>query len=534
MAAKRVVVVGSGAAGVSAAVAAAKEGAAVVLLERHALLGGTTAYSGGGVWIPANPWAAAEGRPDTVDEALTYLANLGLGDSDATLAERYVRHGVRVLQATEAVTPLRWNTIPGFPDYQAELGGGKPGGGRSLEIDSLKVGTDILAEIRPDPYGAISPTSYFKLANRRELAAGMDADEIARRQREGITGKGVGLVAAMCLTGRQLGVVVRTSMRATKLITTDGAVTGVEAGDEHFEGQVIIASGGFERDPALVKAFLRGPMTAPASPPTNVGDGLRMGMTVGAALGNMSEAWWAPATAVPGQAIDGTQFYFQMLAPSGRANPGGIMVDRVGRRYANEAANYSDLGRSMQRFDASTYAFAAAPSWLIFDGLRRRSSALGPLLPSAPEPDWVVREQTIEQLAQRLGMDSRTLRETTERYNGHAARGVDEDFGRGSYAYDAFASGNLSVRDQLRPLSEPPFYAMPLQVGCLGTKGGLRIDGNAQVQRVDGSGPIPGLFAAGNAAANPFGCAYPSGGATIGPALVFGWLAGESAAAAST
>ena len=123
------------------------------------------------------------------------------------------------------------------------------------------------------------------------------------------------------------------------------------------------------------------------------------------------------------------------------------------------------------------------------------------------------------------------LCETIERYNGHAAYGSDADFGRGSYAWDTYSSGALEVQAQLRPLTDAPFYAVRVEVGCLGTKGGLRIDGNGQVQRADGSGPIEGLFAAGNAAANLFGCAYPSGGATVGPALVFGWLAGESAAA---
>src|SRR5215468_10593830 len=153
-----VVVVGSGA----AAVAAARQGASVTLLEKAAKIGGTTAWGGGGIWIPANPWAAAEGHPDTEAEALTYLRHLNLGDADRDLAERYVSQGARVVQAIEHHTPLRWNTIQNFPDYHAELPGGKPEGGRSLEIDSLEVGVEILREVRPNPYGAIA-------ASRREL-----------------------------------------------------------------------------------------------------------------------------------------------------------------------------------------------------------------------------------------------------------------------------------------------------------------------------------------------------------------------------
>jgi 3-oxosteroid 1-dehydrogenase len=525
MGARKVIVIGSGAAGTAAMVAAAKEGASVTLLERAPKLGGTTAWGGGGIWIPANPWTAAEGNPDTIEAALMYLEQVGLGDSDPSLAERYVRHGVRVVQDVEARTPLRWNTIQRFPDYHAELPGGKPEGGRSLEIDSVRVGPEMVAEVRPNPYGPVLP-------NRRELAAGIDAAEMARRKREGILAKGAGLVAAMCLTARQLGATIRTGVRAARLLTRDGAVIGVEADGERLEGQVILATGGFERDPALVRAFLRGPMTAPGSPSTNKGDGLKMGMAAGAQLGNMSEAWWAPAIGVPGEAVDGAPFYRMLFGE--RAQPGGIIVDSVGRRYSNEAANYNDFGRSMHDFDAGGYRFPRVPSWFVLDNARRHTAPLGPLEPDGVDPEWLIREQTMEQLAHRLGIQPGVLRETVERYNAHAARGVDADFGRGGYAWDRYSANFASVSEQLRPLTESPFYAIQVQVGCLGTKGGLKIDGHSQVQRVDGSGPIPGLYAAGNVAANPFGLAYPSGGATVGPALVFGWIAGETAAASAS
>ena len=528
---RRVVVVGSGAAGATAAVAAATEGADVTLIEKAPLLGGTTSYSGGGIWIPANPWAEAEGDHDTIEEALTYVRNLGLGDMNLPLVERYAREGVRVVKATEAATPLRWNTIKGFPDYHAGFEGGKPGGGRSMEIEAVVAGREILSQIRPDPYGKVSPVSYFRIyANPREIAAGVDQAEIERREREGIVGKGVGLLAGLYLTARQLGVKIRTGLRVSKLLTSGDTIVGVEADGEQFDGQVIIATGGFDRDPALVKAFLRGPLTAPGSPPTNTGDGLRMGMTVGAELGSMSEAWWAPATSVPGMTIDGQPFYWQLLGPAGRAKPGGIIVDSRGRRYTDEAANYNDMGRAMHSFDASSFSFPAAHSWWIFDEESRRSDVVGPLQPNDPAPDWIAQAPSLSELALRIGVPGKTLHETMERFNSHAARGLDEDFGRGSDALDTYQSGGLSVPEQLRPITQGPFYAMPMEVGCLGTKGGLRIDGNGQVQRADGSGPIPGLYAAGNATASPFGAAYPSGGATIGPALVFGWIAGENAA----
>jgi 3-oxosteroid 1-dehydrogenase len=519
-----VVVVGSGAAGIAAAVSAARNGATVTLLEKAPLFGGTTAWGGGGIWIPANPWAAAEGQPDSESEALMYLQHLNLGDADLGLAERYVSQGVRVVQAIEQTTPLRWNTIQKFPDYHAELPGGKPGGGRSLEIDSLEVGTQILGEVRANPYGAIP-------ASRRELDAGLDAAELERRKRRGIVGKGLGLVSAMCLTARSLGARVVAGRPVEQLLTRNGSVIGVVSAGEPFHGQVIIATGGFERDPALVRAFLRGPMTAPGSPPTNRGDGLKMAMAVGAALGNMSEAWWAPAMEVVDRQVDGHPFYWLLMGPI-RATPGGIIVDQAGQRFANEAANYNDFGRSMHEFDPAGYRFPRSPSWYVFDAERRRAGAIGPLEPDGIDPEWLARDPTLEGLAAKLGMDSRVLEATVARYNSHSANGLDADFGRGSYAWDRYSAGFIPVHDQLRPLTEPPFYAIQVQVGCLGTKGGLKTDAHARVLKADGSGPVEGLYAAGNAAANPFGMAYPSGGATVGPALVFGWLAGEAAAAA--
>jgi succinate dehydrogenase/fumarate reductase flavoprotein subunit len=513
-------VVGSGGAGLAAAVAAAARSAEVTVLEAATLLGGTTAISGGGIWIPANPWAAAAGVEDSAEEALAYLRALELGDSDRALSEVYVREGPRVARAVEARTPLRWQHLTGFPDYHVELGGGQPLG-RSLEIRPVQVEREVLARVRPDPYGQPPITILEGEADRP------DAEELARREREGIVARGRGLVAALLATLLELGGEARTATAATRLLTSDGAVVGVEASGERFDGEVVIASGGFERDPALVRAFLRGPLTAPAGPPSNRGAGLRMGMAAGAALGNMSEAWWCPAMAVDGETIDGAPF-FRMLFMD-LAKQGGLLVDRHGRRFVDEAANYNDLGRALHGFDAAEYAFPRAPSWLVLDATRRAEHSLGPLTRDDPDPAWLVRAATPEQLAARIGLDPRVLRETIERWNDGAARGVDPDFGRGSYVWDRFSGAGAD----LRPLVEAPFYALQVLPGCLGTNGGLRIDAHGRVLRADDGAPIPGLYAAGNAAASPFGCAYPGPGSTIGPAVVFGWRAGENAAAAA-
>ena len=517
MRAPAVVVVGSGAAGLAAAVAAAANGASVTVVEAAPAIGGTTAISGGGIWVPANPYAAALGVDDSEDAALRHLRALDLGDVDAELCRAYVAGGVRAVRCIEAHTPLRWQVLAGFPDYHAELPGGRVHG-RSLEIAPVEVPAAALAAVRADPYGA------------RRLTINEEADppgeaELARRERAGIVTRGRGLVAGLHAALLELGGTVRTNMRVEALLSASGTVVGAKAGDTTLEGSVILASGGFERDDALVRSFLRGPMTAPAGPPSNRGDGLRLAMAEGAALGNMSEAWWCPALQVPGETIDGAPFSRMLFLDM--AKPGCVLVDGSGERFADEASNYNDLGRTLHDFDATGFAYRRVPSWAIFDAARRARGPFGPLQPGAPDPPWLLQADTLEGLAELTGVPAGALRATVERFNDNAARGLADDFGRGSHAFDRFSGGGAEPC----PVSEPPFSAVRVVPGCIGTKGGPRTDANGRVLRARDGEPIPGLYAAGNAAANPFGAAYPGGGATNGPALVFGWAAGETAAA---
>ncbi len=512
----RVVVVGSGAAGLAAAVGAATSGAQVTVLEAAGRLGGTTATSGGGLWIPVNPWAAAHGVEDSVEEAVRYLTALQGGEPG--VAEAFVREGLRIVRLAEERTPLRWQHLIEFPDYHAELDGGSAHG-RSLEMMPVQISREAAALVRDDPYG-LPPITI----NEGELPNPPDSAEIERREREGIMVRGRGLVAALAATLLEHGGEIRTGMRATRLLASGGAVVGVEAGAEEFRGEVVLASGGFERNAALVRAFLRGPMLGPAGPPSNRGDALLMGMQVGAALANMSDAWWVAALGVPGEVIDGAPFHRMLFNESAR--PGGLVVDQNGRRFVNEAVNYYGFARALQERDGSTYRYSRVPSWLILDATRRREP-LGPLTGAEPDPDWLAKAQTLEDLAARIDVPQDALDKTVATFNEGAAAGVDPDFGRGSFIWDYFSSGGKP----LRPLSEPPFYALRLVPGCSGTKGGLEIDENGRVRRLGGEDVVPGLYAAGNAAAYVFGSGYPGPGATIGPGLVFGWRAGETAAA---
>jgi succinate dehydrogenase/fumarate reductase flavoprotein subunit len=243
-------------------------------------------------------------------------------------------------------------------------------------------------------------------------------------------------------------------------------------------------------------------------------------MAAGAALGNMSEAWWAPAISVPGETIEGEPLHRLILTE--RARPGSLIVDSTGRRFFDEHQNYNDAGRALHAFDPGGYSFPRVPSWLLFDAHYRASYHLGPLRKGDPDPDWILKAGTLAELAELMPVPPDGLEATVARFNEQADRGVDVDFGRGSRLYDRFLGS-------WGPLGDGPYYAVRVLPGCLGTKGGPRTDAEGRVLSLHG-GPLDRLFAAGNAAANPFGMAYPGAGGTIGPALVFGARAGRAAA----
>jgi succinate dehydrogenase/fumarate reductase flavoprotein subunit len=383
----------------------------------------------------------------------------------------------------------------------------------------VQVSHEVARLIRDDPY-RMPPITIAE----GELPDPPDADELRRRDAEGVMMRGRGLVAVLAETLLAHGGSIRTGCRATALTMRHGAVTGVEAEGEELPGAVILASGGFERNESLVATFLRGPMLGPAGPPSNRGDGLSMAMRAGAALRNMSDAWWVASMHVPGDTIDGAPFHRMLFVDAAR--PGGIAVDQTGHRFVNESVNYYGFARALQERDANTYAYLRSPSWIVMDARRRTIMPFAWLSPGESDPPWLTRASSIGELARSIGVPAAALEETVERFNSQAAENADDDFGRGGFRWDSFSG----LGTPLSPLSEPPFYALEVVPGCSGTKGGPETDALGRVLRSTGE-PIPGLYAAGNAAAYPFGSGYPGPGATIGPALVFGWLAGETAAA---
>ncbi|MGH3891810.1 MAG: FAD-binding protein, partial [Rhodococcus qingshengii] len=290
----------------------------------------------------------------------------------------------------------------------------------------------------------------------------------------------------------------------------------------------VLATGGFEQNKEMVRSFLRGPLERPVSVPTNTGDGLKMAMRIGAGLGNMREAWWAPTIDVDRPGLGRVPY----LVNGERSRPHSIMVNRAGRRFANESANYNAFGAAFHYLDVSTYDYSNHPAWLLFDDYYMQKFGLAGYFPPAALPDWILTADSIDVLAKTIDVPVDELEATVRRWNTHAVDGNDPDFGRGESTLDQWWGdrevGAVSAAN-VAPLDTAPYYAVQVRSGALGTKGGPRTDPNGRVLDVDGA-EIPGLYAAGNVMASAMGMTYGGAGGTLGPALVFGWLAGRDAA----
>lgn len=522
----------------TAALAAHETGAEVLLVERFDRVGGTSAISGGVIWVADNPQMRAAGMADSRDDALAYFRSLDHGDLVDETLEAFVDHGPEALAFLEGIDALKVAVLPGYPDYYLDRPGAKPQGSRALDHDLFAL--DELGDWAARIFAIEEPKPLMLRETPLGGASEMVAPEVlGQRMAQRQCGFGQAMVARLLKACLARGIEPMLGVATQRLLRDGTRIAGIEAEQDGMpltikaRRGVVIATGGFEWDTEARQTFLRGPVTAPASPPTATGEGLKLAMQAGAKLGNMTSAWWAPTLVTPDAPWPGGEQRAQIILIE-RTVPHSIMVNRQAQRFCNEAANYSALGGVFHQFDPANYDYLNLPAYLVFDAQYALRYPLGTRMPGQPIPDWVIRADTIAGLAAQLGLDAAALGQTVARFNTHADKGHDPDFGRGTSAYDHFYGdrSRTGAAVTLGAIREAPFYAVEIHSGLLGTNGGARTDGKARILGHDGKG-IPGLLGAGNAIACPTGGIYAGAGGTLGPALTFGYLAGRSAASAN-
>jgi 3-oxosteroid 1-dehydrogenase len=547
------VIVGSGGGALTAALLARQHGLDVLVAEKTELIGGSTAMSGGGIWIPDNPVMREAGSPDSAQDASRYFAAV-VGDAGpASSAQRraaFVETGPRV------VTFLREQGIPfryadGYSDYYCDAPGGKDRG-RTIEaspFDANKLGP-WKGRLRPGStkglglvgFGTeLTRMSYY---NRgvKDLLLGIKV--LARTygsklRGQDLTANGGALVGRLLEQALERGVRIETESPLTDIIVTDGAVAGVVVRRDGEEQRirarrgVLLAAGGFSRSDELRKQY-GGDQAKSAqwslANPGDTGEVLQLAIKLGAATDLLDEAIWLPGPRMPDGSAPPPYGGKRMNAFSrARWRPGSIVVDAGGDRFVNEATSYMEVG---QRMFAQDRTARAVPSWLIFDDGFRRRSLFGVIPGDLPEKwitdGFIYRAATLSELARLAGIDPGGLEATVGRFNAAAREGRDPDFHRGERAYDRFM-GDPRL-GALAPLDRAPFYASALFPSDVGTCGGLLTDEHARVLTETGE-PVPGLYAAGNITASVMGRSYLGAGASIAPAFVFGYLAMEHIAA---
>ncbi|HEY9242010.1 MAG TPA: 3-oxosteroid 1-dehydrogenase [Streptosporangiaceae bacterium] len=544
-----VVVVGSGAAGMTAALTAAHHGLSALVVEKTDRFGGSTARSGGGIWAPMNAVLDRAGVADSPEQARAYLAYVAGDGVDQARQQALLDHGPAMLELVRSLTPVDFAWVPGYADYYPEAPGGLAQG-RSVEpipLDGRVLGAD-LAQLNPAylpaPDGVTITQAEYRWLSlgprhpRAMLASVKVAARLARYRvlHQRMLTMGQALAAGLRAGLRDLAVPVWLNTPMTGLHIEDGRVTGVEV---TRDGQarlirarrgVLLAAGGFEHNGPMRERYQQPPIGTDWTTGTagNTGDAIVAGEAAGAALDLMDDAWWGPA-------IPLSRGPYFCLAERGL--PGCLLVNGAGQRFVNESSPYVDAVHAM--YAGHSAEVPHIPSWLITDQRYRDRYVFAGLPPRRKLPRrWyaagaVFRAPDLPGLAGQIGIDGEALATTVAKFNEFAETGRDTDFGRGDSAYDRYYSDPRQRPNPcLAPLRRPPFYAIKIVPGDLGTKGGLRTDDRARVLRADGS-VIPGLYAAGNTSAAVMGHSYAGAGATIGPAMTFGYLAALDLVAAS-
>ena len=555
-----VVVVGSGAAGAMAALRAAEHGMKVLIVEKAHKFGGTSATSGGVMWIPNHQLEGDKG--DSRESALEYLdATIGVPVNRERL-EAFVDEAPKMLDYLKStgvqVMAAAW------PDYSPDRAGARAD--RSVIVptfDGRQLGDDRYALMR-EQYNrfklfgryAMDLTETFALMMQSKGWRTVAAKVIGRYWKDRSTRKishrdrrftqGAALMGATYEQIFKRGVELRMETKLEQLLVDDGGrVTGIEVSNFGRKYQVmarhgvILAAGGFEWNQELRDRFYPVPgLTRHSSTPEdgNRGEALIEAEKIGASTEHTEQGWWMPTMTLPMPKASNFHEIHQSAFDVGR--PWSVVVNRNGVRFVDEACGYDQFGQAMVRDHLETGA--NMPCWLIFDSKFRKKFSAGGLMPTVHTPekkvpaDWwdhyVFRADTIEELCRKTHLPVDAVKKTVAKMNEYARTGVDPEFGRGMNPYDQmFGDPSSTPNPNLGPIDKAPFYAVPINNGDLGTKGGLRCDARARVLDQQGN-PIAGLYAAGNNSGTPFGDTYPGAGATIGPAMTFGYVAANDIA----
>ncbi|HEX2137329.1 MAG TPA: FAD-dependent oxidoreductase [Microvirga sp.] len=549
-----VLVIGSGASGMSAAVTAAAHGLKVLVIEKEPKFGGTTARSGGWLWIPGTSLAKAWGIHESPDLAKTYLRHEAQNSFDGERVDAFVENGPKAVDFFVTQTSVRFDMPLVFPDYHAEAPGGTQGG-RSMvarPFDGRELGDNIknLGAALPEltvfgmMLGSGKEIVHFMRATRSVTSAIYVAKRLSKHFAQVLRyGRGMTLTNGNALAGRlaksafDLGVPLWLSSPAKELVVENGAVRGAVVEKDgkliHVRAKraVVLACGGFPHDVARRKAlFPHAPTGAEhysPGPTGNTGDGLRLAEAVG---GNVDTtlphaAAWVPVSVTTRK--DGSKGVMPHFID--RAKPGVIAVTAGGKRFTNEGNSYHDFVQDMV---AAANGRSEVSAYLVCDHRTLRKYGLGCVAPF-PLPighylrtGYLLRGATLSELANNAGIDAAGLEATVREFNVHARDGKDPVFGKGSKAYNRFQGDALhSPNPCVAPVEKGPFYAIKLVVGDLGTYAGLSTDRHSRVLDGDKK-PIAGLYAVGNDIASIMGGNYPGAGITLGPALTFGHIAG--------
>ena len=549
-----VVVVGSGGAGMVAALTAAHRSLSTVVIEKARHFGGSTARSGGGVWIPNNQVLNRDGVRDTPEAARTYLHGI-IGDIvEPERIDAYLERGPEMLSFVLKHTPLKMCWVPRYSDYYPEAPGGRAGG-RSIEpkpFNARKLGADE-AGLEP-AYGkvplnvVVMQQDYVRLNQLKRHPRGVlrslkvgGRTMWAKATGKNLVGMGRALIGPLRIGLQRAGVPVLLNTALADLYVEDGVVRGVYVTDGEAPGTdqapaeprlirarrgVILACGGFEHNEQMRVKYQRAPITTEwtVGAKANTGDGIVAGEKLGAALDLMEDAWWGPTVPLVGA---------PWFALSERNSPGSIIVNMSGKRFMNESMPYVEACHNMYggEYGQGPGPGENIPAWLVFDQRYRDRYIFAGLQAGQRIPrKWldsgvIVQADTLEELAAAAGLPVDEFTATVERFNGFARSGIDEDYHRGESAYDRYY-GDPTNRPNanLGEISHAPYYAAKMVPGDLGTKGGIRTDVHGRALRDDGT-IIDGLYAAGNVSAPVMGHTYPGPGGTIGPAMTFGYLA---------